>query len=95
VFNYFGGLDLTHDLAHVSNIIFSNGQLDPWRAGGVNRNLSTWDTNRTKALYIEKSAHHLDLRLPNAQDPASVTSARAVEMDTIKLWIQDWWSTAI
>jgi hypothetical protein len=95
VFDYFGGMDLDHDLAHVSNIIFSNGELDPWRAGGVNTNLTTWDTARTVAIYIAKSAHHLDLRLPDPLDPPSVTFARAVEMSTIKLWISDWWGTTM
>jgi lysosomal Pro-X carboxypeptidase len=77
-------------LSHVSNIIFSNGQLDPWSAGGVRVNLTTWDLTRTKALFIADAAHHLDLRLPNLADPASVTEARSFETDTIKLWISDW-----
>lgn len=55
-----------------SNIIFSNGELDPWQAGGVTFEVS----NETTVLYIEKSAHHLDLRLPNPADPATVTEAR-------------------
>jgi lysosomal Pro-X carboxypeptidase len=51
-----------------SNIIFSNGELDPWHAGGVLTNVS----ERSIAIYIEDSAHHLDLRLPNDADPISL-----------------------
>lgn len=36
VWNYFGGNDIQRDFINLSNIIFSNGQLDPWRAGGLN-----------------------------------------------------------
>jgi len=57
---------------HVSNIIFSNGTLDPWHAGGVLEQVS----KESIAIYIENSAHHLDLRLPNEADPESLTKAR-------------------
>ena len=70
--DYFGGYNPKKDFLKVSNIIFSNGELDPWQAGGV-----TFPINSDSvALYIEKAAHHLDLRLPNEADPATVTAAR-------------------
>ena len=38
-------------------------------------------------LYIENSAHHLDLRLPNEADPDTLTQARQQETEEIAKWI--------
>ena len=65
MFNYYGGLNPKKDFAKASNIIFSNGELDPWHAGGVMDKIN----DSVKTLYIGDSAHHLDLRLPHPQDP--------------------------
>ena len=72
-----------------SNIIFSNGDLDPWHAGGVTFDVSP----NTHYVLIEKSAHHLDLRLPNELDPISVTVARTYEMNLIAKWIDEYQGT--
>jgi lysosomal Pro-X carboxypeptidase len=52
---FYGGSD--DDLRSHSNIIFSNGDLDPWSSGGV------LDTKNEKLtiIYIEQGAHHLGL----------------------------------
>ncbi|KAL0972661.1 hypothetical protein UPYG_G00192550 [Umbra pygmaea] len=76
----YGGLDIH---SH-SNIVFSNGALDPWSGGGVTRNIS--DT--VVAIVIPDGAHHLDLRFNNEYDPHSVLSARAQEVEFFKLWIK-------
>ena len=50
-------------------------------------------TQDTIALFIKDSAHHLDLRAPNAADgmgPGSVTEARLVEAMYVKKWVQDY-----
>jgi dipeptidyl-peptidase-2 len=71
------------DLAGVSNIIFSNGLLDPWHGGGF---LHT-HSDTLVAVIIEDGAHHLDLRGSNPQDPQSVTTARKAEVALLKKWL--------
>ncbi|XP_050441627.1 lysosomal Pro-X carboxypeptidase-like isoform X2 [Adelges cooleyi] len=66
-----------------SNIIFSNGLLDPWSSGGVLHDIS----NTVQAVIMPDAAHHLDLRASNAEDPQSVTEARKYYKKTIKRWV--------
>ncbi|EGG16784.1 peptidase S28 family protein [Cavenderia fasciculata] len=75
--NYYGGSQNVQS----SNIVFSNGILDPWRAGGVIEN-----GNEIYAVLIDGGAHHLDLRMPSPQDPQSVINARALETQLITKW---------
>ena len=90
---YFGGFDIDKDFLALTNIIMSNGELDPWRAGGLNKNVTADGSGI--ALYIAEGAHHLDLRPPNEQDPASVTEARNIEMANIKKWIAEYQEISI
>jgi len=88
--DYFGGMNPKRDFMKASNIIFSNGSLDPWHAGGVLEDVSP----ETVVLYIENSAHHLDLRLPNCADPETLTTARQIEAQYIAKWIDQYQGTS-
>lgn len=77
---YGGGM-----LQAASNIVFSNGLMDPWAAGGILSSLS--DT--IKSVVIVEGAHHLDLMTSNPADPESVKMARNIHKQNIRQWINE------
>lgn len=70
--------------AGATNIVFSNGQFDPWRSGGVT---SSKNKSGVLAVTIAEGAHHLDLMFSNPADPESVTAVRALEMKYVEEWL--------
>ncbi len=73
------------DISDYSNIIFSNGEYDPWKGGGVLKNI----TDSLHAVYIDGGAHHLDFMWSTKQDPQAVLQARSQERSIINKWISD------
>jgi len=71
------------DVRAASNIVFSNGLLDPWSSGSVLKS-----SGSVYSIIIPEGAHHLDLRGSNPADPVSVISARKDEKKYIRKWIQ-------
>jgi len=93
---YFG----RKSLEGYSNIIFSNGLLDPWSSAGVYddmtviepgsyagpwlRNISS--SKDVSALILPLGAHHLDLMFSDDNDPPEAPYARMVEYAAIDRW---------
>jgi len=74
-----GGKDITD----LTNVIFSNGEVDPWMGGGVLETLAP----SLPAIIIKNAAHHYDLRPANPEDTEDVKHARELEKSYIKSWI--------
>lgn len=70
-----------------SNIIFSNGLLDPWSGGSVLEDVS----ETIVALITEKGAHHLDLRAATAEDPDWLLEQRSSEIKLIRGWLDKYY----
>ncbi|KAL3879039.1 hypothetical protein ACJMK2_031353 [Sinanodonta woodiana] len=70
-------------LESASNIVFSNGLLDPWSSGGVLQSQS----RSLISILIPDGAHHLDLRSANVQDPYDLQAARVQEVNILKNWL--------
>lgn len=66
-----------------TNIIFSNGELDPWSALGVLEPPS----DGVVVLKIPGAAHHADLRFARPSDPPELVRARQIEKAYIRRWI--------
>jgi len=66
-----------------SNIVFSNGLLDPWSSGSILKSYGS-----VVSVIIPEGAHHLDLRASSNNDPKSVISARKTERNYIRKWIR-------
>jgi lysosomal Pro-X carboxypeptidase len=69
-----------------TNIVFSNGYLDPWSAGGWSLEPKT--EGSLVSLIIEEGAHHYDLRASHPNDTSYVKEARRIEKLHITRWIQ-------
>jgi lysosomal Pro-X carboxypeptidase len=73
-----------------TNIIFTNGHLDPWSVGGVTATTHGFEDAQKRNIFIyhiDGAAHHLDLRTPNTCDPASVTAARYQIVGILQCWL--------
>lgn len=68
-----------------SNIIFSNGMLDPWSGYGI---LSLFN-KKHEIVIIPDAAHQLDLRADHLADPQSVRNARNLYISKFKEWIEE------
>lgn len=83
--NVYGG----KHLKYATNIVFSNGNLDPWTPAGVSAEIlkAAGSDDSVIALLIDQGGHHVDLFAATEQDPPSVTEAREIEEEHIRRWI--------
>lgn len=75
-------------LDSASNIIFSNGLLDPWSSAGILESTN----EKISIIIIPDGAHHSDLKRAHPKDPPSVIEARKKEISIISRWIKDFYS---
>ncbi|GMI11797.1 hypothetical protein TrVE_jg6518 [Triparma verrucosa] len=68
-----------------SNIVWSQGEYDPWRGGGVQEDLN----DSLIAVVIGEAAHHLDLFFSHEGDTDEVIAARQLEMKNVQKWIDE------
>lgn len=88
----YGGYNLGDGNTEISNIIWSNGLLDPWHGGGFKAEYGPSDA-KERGMYfflLEKGAHHFDLRGFHPDDPAEVVEVRKQEEEIIWGWIQQY-----
>ena len=79
-------------LKSASNILFSNGALDPWSKLGVMRTTDFNDVLNDKkgmvAIELQNGAHHLDFFWSREHDSDELKQAREVERFWIGKWIK-------
>ena len=67
-----------------SNIVFTNGALDPWSGGGVTWNISA--ERDLLAYVLPNGAHHLDLMWAHPDDPPDALAARRFVAEAVRRW---------
>ena len=80
------------NLLTATNIIFSNGLLDPYAGAGVTReNVNGLQLNPSVyILEIPSAAHREDMSFSGQNDPLSLRDARTTEVAIIQSWIQEY-----
>lgn len=73
------------DKARFSNLVFTNGALDPWSGGGVLANVS----DSVRAYVLPNGAHHLDLMWSHPDDPPDAIDARRFIAENIGRWVAE------
>uniref|UniRef100_A0A182NQQ2 Serine protease K12H4.7 n=1 Tax=Anopheles dirus TaxID=7168 RepID=A0A182NQQ2_9DIPT len=67
----------------VTNVFFTQGQLDPWRAMGIQQDLN----DQSPAVVIPGASHCADLSSITAQDSDQMRAAKEKILELVKKWL--------
>lgn len=67
----------------VTNIVWTNGELDPWHVGGVLHSIS----GSSVALQVGRGAHHVDLMWSRMDDPRQLQAVRQEQVAHMRRWV--------
>lgn len=84
IYDFYGGRDWDNETFNFSKIVFVNGTMDPWYSGCPKSS-----KNPEVKILTAVSAHHLDLRTPNDNDPESMVDARKEIDNSINSWLNN------
>ncbi|OQR99426.1 lysosomal Pro-X carboxypeptidase [Achlya hypogyna] len=70
-------------LVAATNIVLTNGDLDPWAEAGLLRSVS----ESVVAIVIAGAAHHQDFMFSHPLDSDAVADARAQQRDHLRRWV--------
>jgi len=80
---YGNGIEMSKNLR---NILFVDGDKDPWRVGSIPQNASLYSPSVSHVLAID-SAHHQDLRYSSPSDSKSLWNVKLMEQKEILKWL--------
>lgn len=81
-FKFYGGSNYAHELKQYSNLMFTNGTMDPWNAGCPQES-----ENPDVKILTADAPHHMDLQLPRKEDYPSVTTMRQGIIEELTKWL--------
>ena len=70
-----------------TNIVFATGSTDPWHALAVNNHTAGLSQSSETKVFIEGTAHCMDLYAPRSSDSEQLTFARQVIHDNVAKWL--------
>ncbi|EFA77060.1 hypothetical protein PPL_09813 [Heterostelium album PN500] len=68
-----------------TNILYVNGDIDPWHSLGITTNPPT---SPTPSLLIHGTAHCADMMIPNQYSPSTLVPAQQIIKSTLQKWLQ-------
>lgn len=73
----------------LSNVVFTNGLLDPWSAGKITAADIPAESRDVVTFEMTGAAHHLELKTPNVADPPDVRAGRDLQRKYVTKWIDE------